>query len=95
MARLKYTPRMWMILVHDLVATVVAILASFYIRFEESFLAERWDFLLVLMPGIPDLCRRRLHGVRPEQIEVAVHVAARTDEHHQGDHRDGGVASGA
>ena len=30
------TPRMCLILAHDLVATVVAILASFFIRFEET-----------------------------------------------------------
>ena len=52
MAALKYTPRMWLILAHDLVATVVAILASFYIRFEESFLARAAELLLVLLPGI-------------------------------------------
>jgi O-antigen biosynthesis protein WbqV len=52
MAALKYTPRMWLILAHDLVATVVAILASFYIRFEESFLVERRELLIVLLPGI-------------------------------------------
>ena len=49
---LKFTPRMWLILVHDLIATVIAILASFYIRFEESFLVERQVLLLVLMPAI-------------------------------------------
>jgi FlaA1/EpsC-like NDP-sugar epimerase len=52
MAAPKFTPRMWLILAHDLVATVIAILASFYIRFEESFLVERRGLLLVLMPGI-------------------------------------------
>jgi O-antigen biosynthesis protein WbqV len=49
---LKYTPRMWLILAHDLVATVVAILASFYIRFEDFFESGRQDLLLYLLPGI-------------------------------------------
>ena len=52
MAGLKYTPRMWLILAHDLVATVVAILASFFIRFGENFLAAQQEFLLMLLPGI-------------------------------------------
>ena len=51
---------MWLILAHDLLATAVAaVLASFYIRFEEPGLAERWHLLLIAaarlsssMPGV-------------------------------------------
>ena len=32
----SFTPRMWLILVHDLLATAAAVLASFFIRFEEA-----------------------------------------------------------
>ena len=39
----KLTPRMALILVHDLLAAVAAVLAAFYIRFEAKGLAERWD----------------------------------------------------
>ncbi len=46
------TPRMGLILVHDLVVTAVAVLASFYIRFEDSFIAARQDLLIWLMPAI-------------------------------------------
>jgi len=46
------TPRMALILVHDLVVTVIAVLASFYIRFEESFIVARWDLLIKLLPCI-------------------------------------------
>jgi FlaA1/EpsC-like NDP-sugar epimerase len=46
------TPRMGLILVHDLVVTVIAVLASFYIRFEDSFIAARWDLLTVLLPAV-------------------------------------------
>ena len=42
---------MWLILAHDLVATFVAVIASFFIRFEEAGLAERWQPLLLLLPA--------------------------------------------
>jgi hypothetical protein len=35
------TPRMWLILAHDLLATAVAVLAAFYLRFGEKGLALR------------------------------------------------------
>jgi len=47
----NFTSRMVLILVHDLVAAVVAVLAAFYIRFEASGIAQRWDLLLLLLPG--------------------------------------------
>src|SRR6266851_1876274 len=47
----NFTPRMTLILMHDLIAAVVAVLAAFYIRFEAPGLADRWDLLLVLLPG--------------------------------------------
>ena len=47
----SFTPRMWLILVHDLLATAAAVVASFFIRFEEGGLAERWRFLAILLPG--------------------------------------------
>jgi FlaA1/EpsC-like NDP-sugar epimerase len=46
-----FTPRMTLILVHDLVAAVVAVVAAFYLRFEAQGLAERWNLLLLLLPG--------------------------------------------
>jgi O-antigen biosynthesis protein WbqV len=45
------TPRMTLILVHDLVAAVAAVLAAFYLRFEAAGLGERWHLLLMLLPG--------------------------------------------
>jgi FlaA1/EpsC-like NDP-sugar epimerase len=47
----NFTPRMALILAHDLVAAVAAVLAAFYIRFEAPGLAERWHLLLLLLPG--------------------------------------------
>jgi hypothetical protein len=42
MTRLStFTPRMWLILAHDLLATAAAVIASFFIRFEEAGLAQR------------------------------------------------------
>jgi FlaA1/EpsC-like NDP-sugar epimerase len=46
-----FTPRMWLILAHDLLATAAAVVASFFIRFEEDGLAQRWRLLVVLLPA--------------------------------------------
>jgi O-antigen biosynthesis protein WbqV len=45
-----FTPRMGLILAHDLIATAVAVVASFYIRFEGAGLAVRWPVLAVMLP---------------------------------------------
>src|SRR2546423_3611462 len=46
-----FTPRMWLILAHDLLATAAAVVASFFIRFEETVLTDRWRFLAILLPA--------------------------------------------
>jgi len=46
----KFTPRMWLILAHDLVATALAVIASFFIRFEEAGVAAHWRLLQILLP---------------------------------------------
>src|SRR6516225_1155238 len=46
-----FTPRMWLILTHDLLMTAVAIMAAFYLRFGEAGLAGRWRMLLILLPA--------------------------------------------
>ena len=52
MTRLSsFTPRMWLILAHDLLATAAAVVASFFIRFEETGLAERWRLLAIFVPA--------------------------------------------
>jgi O-antigen biosynthesis protein WbqV len=45
------TPRVILILVHDLLAAIAAVAAAFYLRFEAPGLAERWSLLLLLLPG--------------------------------------------
>ena len=45
-----FTPRMGLILAHDLIATAVAVVASFYIRFEDAGLAARWPVLIIMLP---------------------------------------------
>ena len=45
------TPRQYLIVAHDLIATAVAIVASFYIRFEDVGLAERFEGLIHFLPG--------------------------------------------
>jgi FlaA1/EpsC-like NDP-sugar epimerase len=47
----KFTARKVLIIIHDLVATAAAIVASFYIRFEEAGLATRLDGLVTILPG--------------------------------------------
>src|SRR5215813_9912711 len=47
----KFTSRKALIIVHDLLATVAAILATFYIRFEEGGLEARLDALFAVLPG--------------------------------------------
>src|SRR5260370_10607131 len=46
-----FTPRMWLILAHDLLVTAAAIVASFFIRFEEAGLVERWRLLAIVVPA--------------------------------------------
>ena len=46
----SFTPRVWLILAHDLIATAAAVLASFFIRFEASGIVERWELLAILLP---------------------------------------------
>ena len=46
----SFTVRMWLILAHDLLATAAAVVASFFIRFEEVGLAQRWWLLVFLLP---------------------------------------------
>ena len=46
----NFTPRMGLILAHDLIATAVAVVASFYIRFEGEGLAVRWPLLVTVLP---------------------------------------------
>ena len=49
---LRYlTSRKLLIVLHDLAATVAAILASFYIRFEAAGVAARIDGLTLVLPG--------------------------------------------
>ena len=45
-----FTPRMWLIVLHDLTSTTAAIVASFFIRFEEAGLIERWRLLAIVVP---------------------------------------------
>ncbi len=48
--RLRLTPRQWLIVLHDLAVTAVAILATFFIRFEGAQLEDRLPGLLYLLP---------------------------------------------
>src|SRR5215475_8729516 len=45
-----FTPRMGLILAHDLIATAIAVVASFYIRVEGAGLEVRWPVLIVMLP---------------------------------------------
>jgi len=47
----KLTLRQLLVVLHDLVATAAAIVASFWLRFDTQGLAERLDGLLLVLPG--------------------------------------------
>jgi len=51
MDRFNLSTRRALIIVHDLIMTAAAIVASFYIRFEAAGLAERHTALLLFLPG--------------------------------------------
>src|SRR5215211_4690115 len=46
----KISPRKLLIVAHDLLATAGAILATLYVRFEETGLQQRWSVLVVVLP---------------------------------------------
>ena len=46
-----FTPRTALILAHDLLATVAAIIVTFYLRFEGPGLAQRQDLLVAVLPA--------------------------------------------
>ncbi len=47
----KLTPRQLLVVMHDVVATAAAIVASFWLRFDTPGLEERLDVLLWVLPG--------------------------------------------
>jgi FlaA1/EpsC-like NDP-sugar epimerase len=47
--RSSFTPRMWLILAHDLLATAAAVVAAFFIRFEENGLVRATTVLAVTL----------------------------------------------
>jgi O-antigen biosynthesis protein WbqV len=47
----SFTPRMWLILAHDLLATAAAVVATFFIRFEGEGLAARWQLIVIVLPA--------------------------------------------
>ena len=47
----KLTYRQWLIVAHDLIATAAAVLATFYIRFEDQRLEQYLESLIVWLPG--------------------------------------------
>ena len=90
-----FTPRMWLILAHDLLATAAAVVASFFIRFEEAGLGERWALLAIWLPALRSLFRLRLRLSGPLQVQVALHLAARPLQHRARRNGAGGHAAGA
>jgi FlaA1/EpsC-like NDP-sugar epimerase len=51
MPKLRLSPRRTLVIAHDLLATALAIVASFYIRFDAEGLMQRADALLLFLPG--------------------------------------------
>ena len=51
MIRLPHmTPRQWLIVIHDLLVTAVAVFATFFVRFEDSLLEQRLHWIPVWLP---------------------------------------------
>ncbi len=46
----RLTPRTSLVLLHDLAMTAAAVIAAFYIRFEDTGLQDRVDYLVVILP---------------------------------------------
>src|SRR5262249_8414870 len=90
-----FTTRMWLILVHDLLATAAAVVATFFIRFEEAGLVERWRFLAIFAAWLPRLCGLHLCILRPLQGQVALYLAAPPLQHRARRNRAGGDIVGA
>ena len=91
----RLTPRQMLIVVHDLVATAAAILASFYVRFEEKGLVERWDGLLSFLPLFVLYAGIVYHFFHLYEREVALRLAARSLEYLPRRDRARDVAAGA
>lgn len=51
MLGVRVSPRIALVVAHDLIVTAAAIIASFYIRFEAVGLADRWHALVLFLPG--------------------------------------------
>ncbi|MBV1698562.1 MAG: SDR family NAD(P)-dependent oxidoreductase [Hyphomicrobiales bacterium] len=47
----RLSPRIALVVAHDLIVTAAAVIASFYIRFEAAGLAARWHTLVLFLPG--------------------------------------------
>ena len=47
----RLSPRIALVVAHDLIVTAAAVIASFYIRFEAAGLASRWHTLVLFLPG--------------------------------------------
>ncbi len=47
----RLTGRQWLIVIHDLLVTAAALIATLYLRFEDVRLAARLDWLPALLVG--------------------------------------------
>src|SRR5687767_4202211 len=52
MGRLRLTARQWLIVIHDLLATAAALVATLVIRFEGSELTTRLEWLPTILIGL-------------------------------------------
>ena len=91
---LSLTPRQVLIVLHDLVATAVAVVLTFYIRFEDTAFDTKLAGLKY-PAALPGLCRRRLFRLRPASQQVALHLAAGPLNHRPRLDRAGDLAARA
>ena len=81
---LGLTRRSLLIAIHDALATALAVLLSFFLRFGEIDFSVRLPMLLVILPYFVASQRRRLLLLQSDHDEVAIHVASRDPQHRQG-----------
>ena len=77
----QLTFRNYLIALHDALATAIALLASFYLRFEGDAFTDRLPLLLRILPYFVVLQHRRLLRLQPDDDEMALYFAPRRIKH--------------
>ena len=88
MIKLSLTPRQWLIVAHDLLATAAAIVMSFYIRFEAAGLEARLDKLIPIEARI----KQRNASLGKQLSEASESISLNLAEGRRRQHVEGNLA---